>query len=303
MPKDQGIKLCIVLPKKPCRKRIHLSSLSGKKKANAFFFQFFSIRITLQDWQVQLSMYMILRRRQREQCMYCLGWAISSLIRGLLVASVWTQRFLDRQLYDLSSLYNPFNRLNAVYRPRLAVCIVAALPNMGANPLSPLYTEISIIAVELNCTPGGNKEAQETLCCWRLLRGPIILSKLEGVIIRSRWHALLKGWSVWVGLQQDSRAAEPVKQERYMLGKRHKVKTWNAAHKSLLQPSVRPPAPLLSSTRPSEMKENPRSSPSLSTSSLVPQATISPANQEASRVGRWLAMHINESGTPRAASV
>lgn len=246
---------------------------------------------------------MILRRRQREQCMYCLGWAISSLIRGLLVASVWTQRFLDRQLYDLSSLYNPFNRLNAVYRPRLAVCIVAALPNMGANPLSPLYTEISIIAVELNCTPGGNKEAQETLCCWRLLRGPIILSKLEGVIIRSRWHALLKGWSVWVGLQQDSRAAEPVKQERYMLGKRHKVKTWNAAHKSLLQPSVRPPAPLLSSTRPSEMKENPRSSPSLSTSSLVPQATISPANQEASRVGRWLAMHINESGTPRAASV
>ncbi|ROI46638.1 hypothetical protein DPX16_7756 [Anabarilius grahami] len=50
---------------------------------------------------------------------------------------------------------------------------------MGANPLSSLYTEISIIAVELNCTPGGNKEAQETLCCWRLLRGPIILSKLE----------------------------------------------------------------------------------------------------------------------------
>lgn len=188
-------------------------------------------------------MYKISRRRQREQCMYCLGWAISSLIRGLLVASAWTQRFLDRQLYDLSTLYNPFSRLNAVYRPRFAVCIVAALPNMGANPLSALYTEISIIAVELNCTPGGNKEAQETLCCWRLLRGPIILSKLEEVIIRSRWHALLKGWSVWVGLQQDSRAVEPVKRERCMLGKRHKVKTWNAAHKSLLQPSVRPPLP------------------------------------------------------------
>lgn len=152
--------------------------------------------------------------------MYCPGWAISSLIRELLVASVWTQRFLDRQPYDLSSLYNPFNRLNAVYHHRLAVCIVAALPNKGANPLSPLYTEISIIAVELNCTPGGNKEAQETLCCWRLLRGPIILSKLERVIIRSHWQALLKGWSVWVGLQQDSRAVEPVKQERCMLGKR-----------------------------------------------------------------------------------
>lgn len=98
-----------------------------------------------------------------------------------------------RQLNDLSSFYNPFNRLNAVYRPRLAVRIVATLLNMGVSPLSPLYMVISIIAVELNCAPGGNKKAQETLCCWRLLRGPIIQSKLEGVIIRSRWHALLKG--------------------------------------------------------------------------------------------------------------
>ncbi len=163
---------------------------------------------------------------------------------------------------------------------------------MGASPLSRLYTEISIIAVELNCMPGGNKEARETFCCWRFLRGPVILSKLERVIIRSRWHALLKGWSVWVGLQEDSRAAEPVKQEWCMLGKRHKVKTWNTAHKSLFQPSVRTPAPLLSSTRSSEMKENPRSCPSLSTSALVPQATISPTNQEASRVRRWLAMHM-----------
>jgi len=64
---------------------------------------------------------------------------------------------------------------------------------MGVSPLSPLYMVISIIAVELNGTPGSNKKAQEMLCCWKPLRGPIIPSKLEGVIIRSRWHALLKG--------------------------------------------------------------------------------------------------------------
>lgn len=59
----------------------------GTKKSKCFFFpQFFSIRITLQDWQVQLSMYMILRRRERES--NACNVAISSLIRGLLVASV-----------------------------------------------------------------------------------------------------------------------------------------------------------------------------------------------------------------------